>query len=207
MTNKVDWPRVDVRDYYLLMACLTSLRSTDAQTQCGCVITTIDNRTLGTGYNAFPRGLINERIPNTRPEKYPWVNSQHSERNAVNNCALTPKQLGGGIAYVTGKCCFDCTCHLWNNGVETIYELIGFNDPVMIQNTDNEDLKRQLQMEIMEGGRCLDIIKVTPEAIGKVFRKEQLVKILKLFATKGFDFDLHPDFEQMIFDKTVPESA
>lgn len=192
MEQRVDWPRPDVKDLFLLMACINSLRSTDAQTQCGCILTAIDNRIIGTGYNGFPRGVINEEIPNLRPDKYPWVNSQHSERNAVTNCTLTPKSLGGGIAYVSGECCFDCTCHLWNNGVDTIYEVVGFSTPKMIEGNENTSLKQELQRAIFRAGikRPLEIIRVTPEMIGPIFRREQLVKILKLFAVNGFDYQI-----------------
>lgn len=199
MTNKVDWPRPDKRDIFLLLACISSLPSPDSQTQCGCVITTLDNRVLGTGYNGFPRGINNDIIPNVRPDKYDWVEAGHSERNAVNNCILSPRFVGGGVAYVTGRCCSDCTQHLWNNGVETIYEVIGFNDPVMCKNGEDEERKRNLVYKLAQSGKTLDIIKVNPDMIGPVFHKDTLVKILKLFASKGFDFDLNPDFEETIF--------
>lgn len=201
-SHKIDWQRPDIRDLFLLMACINSLRSTDAQTQCGCLLTALDNRIIGAGYNGFPRGLINEEIPNLRPDKYPWVNSQHSERNAVNNCTLSPKQVGGAIAYVSGRCCFDCTCHLWNNHVDTIYEVIGFSNPVMSSHNENEDLKRQLQQKIFRAGGSFEIIKVTPEMIGPIFRKEQLIKILNLFAKKGFDYNLKNNWENVFNDKS-----
>lgn len=196
--NKIDWPRPDVRDLFLLMACINSLRSPDAQTQCGCLLTALDNRIIGAGYNGFPRGLINEEIPNLRPDKYQWVNSQHSERNAVNNCVLSPKQVGGGIAYVSGNCCFDCTCHLWNNHIDTIYEVVGFSNPVMCVSGEDEDKKRQLQQKVFRAGLSLEIIKVTPNMIGPIFRKEQLIKIVNLFAKNGFDYSLQEGWENII---------
>lgn len=196
--NKVAWERPAKEDLFLLLACLSSLPSPDAQTQCGCLITTLDNRVLGTGYNGFPRGCNNDRLPNTRPDKYPWVSAGHSERNAVNNCVVSPRATGG-IAYASCNCCFDCTCHLWNNGVEKIYEVVGFSNPVMCQTSKDEELKRQLQYELMLEGKTLEIIKVTKESIGKIFHREQLVKILTLFAQTGFDYELIDDFAKRIF--------
>ena len=114
--------------------------SCDGQTKHGCVITDKDNRPLGWGYNSFPRNCDNDVLPNLRPDKYPWM--VHAERNAVTNCTHKPV---GGIAYVTGLCCFDCTVHLWQNGVNLIYQLDrtspcggNFNDG------KDEDLKKEL---------------------------------------------------------------
>lgn len=151
--KRVPIQRPEKIDVFLALACLVSSSSPDAQTKCGCVITTEDNRVIGTGYNGFPCGLDNDSLPNVRPDKYPWVNSQHSERNAVNNCILSPKQLGGGIAYVTGLCCFDCVCHMWNNGITKIYELIGFNDVKMV----NEEMQKLKQELIERTGNRLSI--------------------------------------------------
>lgn len=103
-------------DYFLGLAKVVSHRSHDAQTRHGCVITDQNNRILGLGYNGFPRGLDDKLLPNTRPEKYPWM--IHAERNALSNCIIRPDN---GIAYVTGQCCNDCAMALWQEGVTTIY--------------------------------------------------------------------------------------
>lgn len=102
-------------DYFLGLAKVVSQRSHDAQTQHGCVITDKNNRILGLGYNGFPRGLSDEQLPNTRPQKYPWI--IHAERNALSNCIIRPEN---GVAYVTGQCCNDCIMALWQEGVETV---------------------------------------------------------------------------------------
>jgi dCMP deaminase len=102
-------------NYFLGLAKVVSQRSHDSQTQHGCVITDSNNRVLGIGYNGFPRGLDDKLLPNTRPEKYPWM--IHAERNALSNCLVRPED---GIAYVTGQCCNDCAMALWQEGVTTI---------------------------------------------------------------------------------------
>jgi dCMP deaminase len=68
------------------------------------------------GYNGFPRGLDDKLLPNTRPEKYPWM--IHAERNALSNCVVRPDN---GIAYVTGQCCNDCVMALWQEGVTRVF--------------------------------------------------------------------------------------
>lgn len=103
-------------DYFLGLAKVVSQRSHDIHTQHGCVITDQNNRILGVGYNGFPRGLDDSKLPTHRPDKYPWM--VHSERNALSNCVVRPDN---GIAYVTGQCCNDCAIALWQEGIKTIY--------------------------------------------------------------------------------------
>lgn len=102
-------------DYFLGLARIVSQRSHDIQTQHGCVITDRNHRILGVGYNGFPRGLLDDNLPNTRPDKYPWM--IHAERNALSNCVVRPDN---GIAYVTGQCCNDCIMALWQEGVTKV---------------------------------------------------------------------------------------
>lgn len=107
--------RPDWTDYFLGLARVVSQRSHDIQTQHGCIITDTNNRILGTGYNNFPRGLPDHLLPNTRPDKYPWM--IHAERNALSNCIIRPEN---GVAYVTGQCCNDCIMALWQEGVRKV---------------------------------------------------------------------------------------
>jgi dCMP deaminase len=102
-------------DYFLGLAKVISQRSHDIQTQHGCVITDQKHRILGVGYNGFPHGLDDNLLPNTRPDKYPWM--IHSERNALSNCVVRPDN---GIAYVTGQCCNDCIMALWQEGITKV---------------------------------------------------------------------------------------
>jgi len=102
-------------DYFLGLAKVVSQRSHDIHTQHGCIITDSNNRILGVGYNGFPRGLIDENLPTSRPEKYNWM--IHAEKNALANCVVRPDN---GIAYVTGQCCNDCIIALWQEGVTKI---------------------------------------------------------------------------------------
>jgi dCMP deaminase len=102
-------------DYFLGLAKVVSQRSHDIQTQHGCIVTDCNNRILGVGYNGFPRGLIDQSLPNTRPDKYPWM--IHAERNALSNCTIRPEN---GTAYVTGQCCNDCIMALWQEGVRKV---------------------------------------------------------------------------------------
>ena len=113
MRNRPDW-----HTYFLGLAKVVSLRSHDSQTQHGCIITDQNHRILGVGYNGFPKGLDDLVLPDTRPDKYPWM--IHAERNALSNCVIRPDN---GIAYVTGQCCNDCIMALWQEGIRKVYML------------------------------------------------------------------------------------
>ena len=103
-------------EYYIGLSHIVSMRSHDIQTKHGCIITDKNNRILGAGYNGFAKGLKDNLLPNTRPEKYPWI--IHAERNALSNCTIRPDN---GIAYVTGQSCNDCIMALWQEGVTKVY--------------------------------------------------------------------------------------
>ncbi len=109
--KKLNWT-----EFYIGLAFVISQKSPDAQTKHGCVIVNQQNQPLGFGYNGFPRGVDDDSLPNTRPEKYDWI--WHSEQNAVANCQLRPEN---GIAYVTGQCCNHCLYALWQHGIKTVY--------------------------------------------------------------------------------------
>lgn len=108
--------RPDWISYYFGLSQKASERSLDPHTQVGCFITDREYRPLGFGYNNFPRGLNDDLLPKTRPEKYAWM--IHAERNAISNCTSKPKDA---IAFVTRHCCFDCILHLYMNGITDVY--------------------------------------------------------------------------------------
>lgn len=138
-------------DYFLGLAKVVSQRSHDIHTQHGCVITDQNNRILGVGYNGFPRGLDDSRLPTHRPDKYPWM--VHSERNALSNCVVRPDD---GIAYVTGQCCNDCTIALWQEGIKTIYMI---ND----HGTHLFDKEAQKRFDLFVSMSNIKIFKIDPD--------------------------------------------
>jgi len=102
-------------EYFIAMASLASTRSCDSQTKHGCVITDKNHRVLGVGYNSFPKGMPDDKLPNTRPDKYKWM--VHAERNALANCSLRPDN---GIAYITGRPCIECVKAMYQEGIRTL---------------------------------------------------------------------------------------
>jgi dCMP deaminase len=102
-------------EYFIAMASLASVRSCDSQTKHGCVITDENHRVLGIGYNSFPKGMPDNKLPNTRPYKYKWM--VHAERNALANCSLRPEN---GIAYITGRPCIECVKSMYQEGISNL---------------------------------------------------------------------------------------
>ena len=99
-------------------AVLWSRRSHDSETQCGCVL--VKNKTvIATGYNGFMRDINDRSLPNTRPEKYPFM--IHAEANAIYNCAREGKSTLGTRAYITAPPCTTCLQMLWQCGVHEVY--------------------------------------------------------------------------------------
>ena len=146
-----DKMRPNWTDYFLGLAKVVSQRSHDIHTQHGCVITDQNNRILGVGYNGFPRGLDDSKLPTNRPDKYPWM--VHSERNALSNCVVRPDN---GIAYVTGQCCNDCTIALWQEGIKTIYMI---ND----HGTHLFDDEAQKRFDLFVSMSGIKIFKIDPD--------------------------------------------
>jgi dCMP deaminase len=138
-------------NYFLGLAFVASQKSHDIHTQHGCIITDSNNRILGLGYNGFPRGLDDDSLPKTRPEKYDWM--IHAERNALSNCTIRPEN---GIAYVTGQCCNDCIMALWQEGIKTV---------VMANNHGTKlfDEKQQQTFDTFVNMSGIKIFKVTPD--------------------------------------------
>jgi len=141
-------------EYFIAMAALASTRSSDAQTKHGCVITDENHRVLGIGYNSFPKGMPDNKLPNTRPYKYNWM--VHAERNALANCSLRPEN---GIAYITGRPCIECVKAMYQEGInklvcldshgthltdeeeESIFEILCLEGDIKVEWIENKQTK------------------------------------------------------------------
>jgi dCMP deaminase len=113
---------MDWDEYFMSLARLTSLRSKDRSTKVGCVIVGPDNEIRTTGYNGFPRGIVDDAPErHERPEKYLWT--EHAERNAIYNAARCGVPLKGCRVYLPWFPCMDCARAIVQSGVT---ELIAF---------------------------------------------------------------------------------
>ncbi len=122
MTSKVPtWP-----EYFTGMAELVSTKSKDASTKVGAVLVGPNNEIRSTGYNGFPRGVL-EGLPlpfvqrrDERPTKYLFT--EHAERNALYLAARHGAATDGCTLYMNYwplPCC-DCTRGLIQAGVARV---------------------------------------------------------------------------------------
>jgi deoxycytidylate deaminase len=89
------------------------------------------NTKISCGYNGFIRKIDNSLLPNTRPEKYPFM--IHAEANAVYNAVREGKSTKGAIAYITSQPCSSCLQTLYQCGVEKII-YSNISNPKMVDN-------------------------------------------------------------------------
>ena len=113
-------------EYFYKLAELTALKSKDQHTKIGAVIVGPNNEIRSTGYNSFPRGLIDTlQSRQERPEKYFWF--EHAERNAIYNSARVGTPTDGCRMFVScGIPCADCARAVIQAGiVEVIIAVYG----------------------------------------------------------------------------------
>jgi dCMP deaminase len=122
--NKVDVDRPNWDEYFIMQAYLISLRSLDAQTQCGCVISTPEHTQIAAGYNSFIGGIDDSILPNLRPHKYDFM--IHAEHNALLNCAKEGVSCKNCVAYITTPPCINCFQYLHQTGISEVVFHNGF---------------------------------------------------------------------------------
>lgn len=135
---------LDWKNYFIQLAEVVKLKSKDENTQIGVVIVGPDNEVVSTGYNSFPRGIVDTHWERQmRPEKYYWM--AHAERNAIYNAARIGVSTKGCTMYCTcGVPCSDCSIAIIQSGIKTIWvkQFDTTNNPDKWM----ESAKRSLQM-------------------------------------------------------------
>jgi dCMP deaminase len=93
--------------YFFSIADAARTLSKDESTQLGAVIVGPDREIRSTGYNSFPRGIVDDNpARQVRPEKYLFI--EHAERNAIYNAARVGIPLKGCVLYCEWPPCADC---------------------------------------------------------------------------------------------------
>ena len=109
-------------DYFMAVAMLSSMRSKDPNRQVGaCIVDRESNKILGIGYNGFPRGCVDNRLPwaktgNWLDTKYPYV--CHAELNAIMN--KNSASVDGSILYSTLYPCNECAKIIIQSGISEV---------------------------------------------------------------------------------------
>jgi dCMP deaminase len=112
---------MDWHEYFRNIVHQIKLKSKDERTQIGALIVGVDNEIVSSGYNSFPRGIVDDiKERQERPEKYYWF--EHAERNAIYNAARIGVSTKGCTMYLTcGIPCSDCCRGIINAGIKSIY--------------------------------------------------------------------------------------
>lgn len=99
--NIPTWDELFMRHAYLIAS-----KSKDLYTKIGCVVVK-DNITIMEGFNGIPRKVLDTvLVRSERPEKYFWY--EHSERNAIFNCARKGIATEDATMYCLGMPCSEC---------------------------------------------------------------------------------------------------
>ncbi|XP_043723398.1 deoxycytidylate deaminase [Telopea speciosissima] len=113
-------------DYFMAIAFLSAERSKDPNRQVGACLVSQNGVILGIGYNGFPRGCSDDKLPWAKKSmtgdpletKYPYV--CHAEVNAILN--TNHATAAGQRLYVTMFPCNECAKIIIQSGVsEVIY--------------------------------------------------------------------------------------
>lgn len=108
-----------LKNYYKQALAVAEL-SKDAQTQVGALL--INGKTgavLGSGYNGFIRGADDSKLPNIRPDKYPYM--VHAEVNLLCNCARHGISTDDCFVFCTLSPCINCMRWMYQAGISTIF--------------------------------------------------------------------------------------
>lgn len=111
--------RSDIPDwntYFMDIAEAVKRRSKDPRTQVGCVVVSLDNRILVTGYNGMPAGIEENDALWERENKHEYV--LHAEMNAI---AHSTHNLRDSVIYITLAPCIDCAKMIVASGIKTVY--------------------------------------------------------------------------------------
>jgi len=162
-------------DYHMVQALWIRVRSQDESTQHGCIVIAEDGKPLSQGYNGFPKDCDDEKMPQTRPDKYYIV--LHSEENAILNCDVSMK---GATAYITGPPC----AHCWSQLIQKDIARVVFG-PVRSTHKDSQHLEdSELQnrlIDLLLEGRDIDVVEWIPEDVDLLWDElDELKQLIQL---------------------------
>ena len=118
MSKRTDYLSWD--EYFMGVAFLSGMRSKDPSTQVGACIIDEEKKIIGMGYNGFPAGSSDDKMPwgktgDFLDTKYPYV--VHAELNAILNSI---KSLKGSTIYVTHFPCNECAKAIVQSGIKKV---------------------------------------------------------------------------------------
>ena len=137
--------RISNEELAMMIAILTSKRSSDPHTQVGSCIFSENNELLSIGYNRTPKAwqgefpwARNSEEVGAENTKYPYV--IHSEANALNNYDRSKSRLENATIYVTLFPCQNCAKQIVESGIKRVV----YKDDFYLNTLDNLCSKRLL---------------------------------------------------------------
>jgi len=139
--------RLNIDEYFLNMARLTSLRSTCVRRQVGCILVDSNNHVVATGYNGVPKNFqhcldvpcTGATAPSGTQLNECWA--VHAEMNAMLQLQSTDLLT----AYITVTPCFDCAKILANSNVKRIVAPIWYPQNHVKEILDNANIEVDIQ--------------------------------------------------------------
>ena len=153
-SNYISWD-----EYFMGIALLSAQRSKDPNTQVGACIVNREKKIIGVGYNGFPTGCSDEKLPWSREgefleTKYPYI--CHAELNAILNSIS--RDLSGATVYVALFPCNECAKAIIQSGIrEVVYLSDKYKDSdsvkasrIMFEQAGVSLRKMQTQRQVLE---------------------------------------------------------
>ncbi len=168
MRKRIGWD-----DYFMIEALWAKVRSPDMSTQHGCIIVNKDKHPTGQGYNGYPRGVDDNKMPKTRPEKYPPI--LHADENAILN---SDHSLKDATMYITGPPCVHCWAQIIQSGItRVVYGPIKSTSPQSKHIKD--DPNNQLIQDMLEN-QIIEVVEWLPKKPGLILDElEGIIEIIK----------------------------
>ena len=113
--------------YFMGIAEAVSVKSKDPSTQVGAIIVGEDHQIVSTGYNGFPRGVIDRPRDSADPElrfqrPYKYHYTAHAEANAIFQAARHGiRTLGCHIVVSSMPPCAECAKAIIQAGIVAVY--------------------------------------------------------------------------------------
>lgn len=116
-------------EYFFAIVDAVSARSHDENTHYGCVIVDERNRIVSTGYNGFPTGVDDAKLPSNREDKLEididgfnetvtkYDVMVHAEINAITS---SHRNLAGCKLYITAFPCLNCCKIIIASGIRKV---------------------------------------------------------------------------------------
>ena len=137
MENIYERPSWD--EYFMTIAKEVATRSTCMRRHVGAILVK-EKRILATGYNGAPKriehcaitGCIREQKNIPSGERHEICRALHAEQNALLQAATYGVKIEGATLYCTTQPCVMCAKMLINVGIEKIFILEKYPDPLAL---------------------------------------------------------------------------